>query len=408
MNANFIVAGTLVGLCAIAACSASGGSPSALPVAGQPASGERNAKLWGPNVISSCPIGRAGEAQCLVLLSTRPQIIPDGGSGPNGGFTPAQLQAAYNLPSTTKGAGQVIAIVDAYDNPNLDSDLATYRSYFGLPAANFTKYNQEGEIGNYPAGNSEWGVEEDLDVDMVSASCPNCSIYLVEANTAAIVDLEAAVAEAVSLGAHIISNSYTCYKPCGFHKSQYDAPHVTYLAGSGDLGYGAGIGDPASFDSVVAVGGTSLYVDSRSKRGYRETVWLGTNSGCSRNPKPSWQHDPGCTNRTANDVAALANPATGPAFYDTYGLGGWLVGGGTSTGAPLLAGVFGLAGNATSQHGAEAFWENKRGKRTGLFHITRGYNGSCTPKYLCTDGTHEYKDYGAPTGWGTPDGIGAF
>jgi subtilase family serine protease len=297
--------------------------------------------------------------------------------------------------------------VDAYDNPNIASDLAIYRSYFGLPAANFTKYNQNGQIGNYPVGNTEWGLEEDLDVEMVSASCPNCSIALIEAG-GSISDLETAEGEAVTLGAHIISNSYGCYTPCGFHKAYYDAPGVTYLAGSGDDGYGSGIGDPASFDSVISVGGTSLYTDSRTKRGFSETVWLGTNSGCSHQKKPPWQHDPGCSHRTANDIAAIADPATGPAMYDTYGFGGWLTVGGTSTGSPFLAGVFALAGNAASQNGGETFWDRAHERNGDLNHITRGYNGWCNPKYLCTDGTHEYKDYGGPTGWGTPNGIGAF
>ena len=366
-----------------------------------------NANLWGPNVVAACPHARPREAQCLALIRTGQQVN-DGGSGPNGGFTPSQLEAAYNLPSTSRGSGQIVAIVDAYDDPSIASDLATYRSYFGLPAANFTKYNQDGQTGNYPPGNTEWGVEESLDVEMVSASCPDCTIYLVEANSSNIADFETAENEAAALGAHVISNSYACYKPCGFQKSYYDSPGVTYLAASGDLGYGSGIGDPASFDSVVSVGGTSLYVDRRTKRGFSERVWLGTNSGCSHIKKPPWQHDPGCPRRTANDVAALADPATGPAIYDSYGFNGWLVGGGTSTGSPFLAGVFALAGNATSQNGGETFWKKAHESSSDLYHVTHGDNGSCSPMYFCTDGTHEYRDYGGPTGWGTPNGIGAF
>ena len=287
MNRAFRLVGPLMVAFATAACNATGAS-SAVPASerhglGTPST--KYAKLWGPNVVAACPDARSGHAQCLALIRTGPQIVPDGGSGPDGGFTPAQLQAAYNLPSSSKGSGQLVAVVDAYDNPNIASDLAFYRSYFGLPAANFTKYNQNGQIGDYPAGNSEWGLEEDLDVEMVSASCPNCSIALIEAN-GSISDLETAEAEAVTLGAHIVSNSYTCYTPCGFHEAYYDAKGVTYLAGSGDDGYGSGIGDPASFDSVISVGGTSLYIDSKTKRGFSEAVWMGTNSGCSRQKKP--------------------------------------------------------------------------------------------------------------------------
>ena len=325
-----------------------------------------------------------------------------------GGFTPSQLQAAYNLPSASKGSGQTVAIVDAYDNPNVASDLSFYRNYFGLPPANFTKYNQEGQTGSYPPTNEGWGLEIDLDVEMVSASCPNCSIILVEANSWNISDVETAEAEAVALGAKIVSNSYACYPgQCAFDQSYYDAQGVTYLAAAGDDGYGTGVATPSGFDSVVSVGGTSLYTDTKSSRGYRETAWLGTDSGCSTQPKPSWQHDPGCSYRTANDVAAIGDPATGPAEYDSFGYGGWFVSGGTSTASPLLAGIFALAGNATSQDGGKTLW-NKKNRKKYLFPVTQGYNGTCSPKYLCTDGTNEYGDYGGPTGWGTPNGIGAF
>jgi subtilase family serine protease len=254
----------------------------------------------------------------------------------------------------------------------------------------------------------DWGVEEDLDVDMVSASCPNCSIILVESNSNAINDLEAAELEAVTLGAHIVSNSYGCDPSiCTDDQSYYDTVGVTYLAAVGDDGYGAGVWAPAAFGTVVSVGGTSLYTDSKSSRGYRETAWLGTDSGCSIETKPSWQHDPGCAYRTANDVAAIADPATGPAEYDTYGPSGWFVSGGTSAATPFLAGIFALAGNATSQQGGKTFW-NKVHRKKDLFPVTKGYNGTCSPTYLCTDGTKEYADYGGPTGWGTPNGIGAF
>jgi subtilase family serine protease len=410
MGIAFKLSGSLVVAVGVVACNASGG-PSNLPPTGQFATKVQSAervKLWGPNVVAACPDARAGDAQCFALFRTGLQHAPAGGSGPDSGFTPSQLQAAYNLPSTTKGSGQLVAIVDAYDNPNIASDLAFYRSYFGLPSANFTKYNQAGQIGNYPAGNVGWGFEESLDVDMASASCPNCSIALIEANSSSISDLEASEDEAVALGVHIISNSYGCYKPCGIQKSHYDNPGVTYLAGSGDWGYGTGIYGPASLGSVVAVGGTSLYTDHKSKRGFSESVWFGTNSGCSRVKKPSWQHDPGCTRRTVNDVASLADPATGPAIYDTYGLNGWSIGGGTSAGGPLLAGVFALAGNASSQNGGKTFWVKAHVGSDDLYEIKHGHNGLCKPSYLCSDGTHEYRDYGGPTGWGTPNGVGAF
>lgn len=412
MTRTLNVVATTIGLLALAACDANGsfGEPRTTGQSDAAAQAAEHARIWGPNVVAACPERRRGEVECAALIRVGPPIMPAGGSGPDGGFTPAQLQAAYNLPSGSQGYGQTVAIVDAYDNPNVASDVAFFRSYFGLPAANFIKYNQEGQTGSYPAGNVGWGAEEDLDVDMLSVSCPNCSIDLIEANSNSTANLEAAEAEAVTLGAHVVSNSWGCPEaPCAmyFDQSYFDHAGVTYLASAGDEGYGFGPLLPAVFDSVVSVGGTSLYVDSKKTRGYREKAWLGTISGCSTEKKPSWQHDPGCSYRTTNDAAAIADPATGPAIYDTYGNTGWVVGGGTSAASPLLAGIFALAGNASSQLGGKTFW-NKEHHSKDLFPVEQGYNGSCDPLYLCTDGTHEYGTYGGPTGWGTPNGIGAF
>ena len=413
MNAISRVVAKVVVALGLAACNAVNGTTAVPRPAAESVtrlSSQETSKIWGPNVVAACPDVRPGEAQCLALIRAGSKSARGGGSGPNGGFTPAQLEAAYNLPSVSKGSGQIIALVDAYDDPDAASDLTYYRSYFGLPTGSFTKYNQEGQTENYPRGNTEWGVEETLDLDMVAASCPNCSIYLVEANSSSTSDLESAEAEAVTLGAQIISNSYGCVlgPSCPLTKNAYDTSGITYVAGAGDFGFTSHVMAPAAFGSVVSAGGTSLYADSKVARGYRETVWLGTGSGCSKEEKPSWQHDPGCKHRTANDISADSDPATGPAIYDTDGYNGWLVGGGTSAASPFIAGIFGLAGNASSQRGGETFWARSHEGSDDLFHITRGNNGSCSPKYLCTDGTHEYRSYGGPTGWGTPNGTGAF
>ena len=120
---------------------------------------------------------RPGEVQCeLLILNKSPQDKEPG-------WGARDIEAAYNLPSSSKGSGQIVAIVDAYDNPNVASDLAVYRRHYGLPKAKFYKYNQDGQQSHYPKGNVGWGEEIDLDVEMVSASCPNCTIYLIEANT---------------------------------------------------------------------------------------------------------------------------------------------------------------------------------------------------------------------------------
>jgi subtilase family serine protease len=321
------------------------------------------------------------------------------------GWAPSDFQAAYNLPSSTKGNGQIVAIVDAYDNPNVASDLAEYRSYYGLGKATFRKYNEKGQQKNYPPGNSGWGVEIDLDVEMVSAVCPKCTIYLIEANTAySNNDLSAADAEAVKLGAHIVSNSWICYPgSCSVDARDFQHPGVAYLAGSGDQGYNQN-GPPEALGTVISVGGTVL---SQSGSGYGEVVWDGAGGGCATGvKKPAWQHDPSCSNRTTSDISAVAWDVS---EYDTYGGGGWFTVGGTSVATPLTAGVIGLAGNAAGFHAAKNFWALKTAKRSKVLHyISSGSDGSCGGEYLCTAGTQQFGTYSGPSGWGTPKGIGAY
>jgi subtilase family serine protease len=311
---------------------------------------------------------------------------------------------AYNLPSSTNGSGQIVAIVDAYDNPNVASDLAVYRNHYGLPKAKFFKYNQYGQQGHYPKSKPSWGFEIDLDVDMVSAACPKCTIYLIEANGFFNgTDIDQAETEAVKLGAHIINNSFECSAHC-FRPEAFGAPGVTYVASAGDSAYFAA--EPSRFGSVVSVGGTLL-----SKKGsiYNEVVWPDTGGGCASGvSKPSWQHDPGCSGRTANDVAAVAWDAVA---YNSYGYSGWLTAGGTSIAAPIIAGAFALAGNAAKEDGGKTFWTLPEKKRQEDLHVITSGTDGCPPhlrgSYLCTAGTDEFGSYSGPTGWGTPNGIGA-
>jgi subtilase family serine protease len=312
--------------------------------------------------------------------------------------------SAYHLPSATAGLGQTVAIVDAYDDPSAESDLAVYRSYFGLPpctTANgcFRKVGQTGSAA-YPRRDSSWAQEISLDLDMVSAICPNCKILLVEANSASMPDLGTAVNTAVGLGANVVSNSYGGSESTS--ESSWDAyfnhPGVAITFSSGDNGYGAEY--PASSRYVTAVGGTSL-TRASSSRGWTETAWSGSGSGCSAyEPKPSWQTDTGCTKRTVADVAAVADPHTGVAVYDSYRVGGWAVFGGTSVASPIVASVLALAGNAGSIAGASFAY----GHTSGLFDVTSGSNGACGGSYLCTGEV----GYDGPTGLGTPDGASAF
>lgn len=352
-----------------------------------------------------CTTASTGFAQCSAIqVDSTSQGLTPKASSPSG-LNPADLQSAYNLPSATAGSGQTIAIVDAYNDPNAESDLAVYRSQFGLPACTtangcFRKVDQNGGT-NYPRGNSGWAEEISLDLDMVSAVCPNCHILLVEASSNSFTNLGTAVNTAVSLGANAISNSYGGSESSGesSYASYYNHPGHIITASSGDNGYGVEV--PAAYNTVVAVGGTSLSRSSTT-RGWTETAWSGAGSGCSAYiTKPSWQSDSGCARRTVADVSAVANPSTGVSVYDTYGQGsGWMVFGGTSVASPIIASVYGLAGNASSVNAASSLYSH-----TGsLYDVTSGSNGSCGGSYLCTAGT----GYDGPTGLGAPNGTGAF
>ena len=383
----------------IAGCNA--GGPSVPVMTEQYASQSYPAPQWQVRHLAhrACPEALPGKAQCeLLILNKSPQDKEPG-------WGARDIEAAYNLPSSTKGSGQIVAIIDAYDNPNVASDLAIYRRHYGLPKAKLYKYNEDGQQSHYPKGNMSWGKEIDLDVEMVSASCPNCTIYLIEANTFDIANLDKAEAAAVTLGAHITTNSWLCHPITScLDQNDFDTPGVTYVANAWDDAYG--VGAPMAFPTVVSVGGTIL---SRSGQIYSEVVWSDTGGGCAMNvAKPSWQHDPACSGRTTNDVAAVA---WNVASYDTYGVGGWYTTGGTSVASPIVAGVFALAGNATKQDGGKIFWTLSKKKQEGLHVISSGSN-DCPPRlrgsYLCTAGTDEFGTYSGPTGWGTPSGIDAF
>ncbi|WP_372509436.1 hypothetical protein [Streptomyces humicola] len=340
-------------------------------------------------------------------MSLSPMAVPPG-------YGPSDLQSAYNLPSSTAGSGQTVAVVDAMDDPNAESDLATYRSQYGLPSCTtangcFHKVDQTGGT-NYPAADSGWAGEISLDLDMVSAVCPQCHILLVEASSANMPDLGTAVNEAVSLGAKYVSNSYGGPEDSSeltADTTYFDHPGVAITASSGDSGYGAQY--PAASQYVTSVGGTSLSRASTS-RGWSESAWYtptsqtpeGTGSGCSGyDPKPSWQTDTGCAMRTIADVSAVADPNTGVAVYDSYGQSGWNVYGGTSASSPIIASVYALAGTPAANSYPSSY---PYARTSALNDVTSGSNGSCSPSYLCTAGP----GYDGPTGWGTPNGTAAF
>lgn len=355
---------------------------------------------------------KPGHMSCLALRRT--DVMEPNAIGPNAapsGYGPTDLHDAYALPSSG-GSGATVAIVDAYDDPNAESDLAQYRSQYGLSACTtsngcFRKVDENGGT-NYPTADSGWAGEISLDVDMVSAICPDCHILLVEANSASMADLGTSVNTAVSMGAKYVSNSYggdESSSDTSADQQYFDHPGVAITVSAGDSGYG--VEYPAASQYVTSVGGTSLRTASNA-RGWTESVWgsssggEGTGSGCSGyDPKPSWQSDTGCSDRTVADVSAVADPNTGVAVYDTYGAAGWNVYGGTSASSPIIAGVYALAGTPGAGDDPSSYPYNDT---TALNDVTSGANGSCSPSYLCT----ARSGYDGPTGLGTPDGTSAF
>jgi subtilase family serine protease len=367
-----------------------------------------------------------GSVHCLGEMrakrSSRGLLAPMLMAGPTG-LGPADLQSAYKVGGLTSG-GRTVAIVDAFDDPNAEADLAHYRSQFGLPACTtangcFHKVNGNGQAGPLPSADAGWAEEESLDVDMVSSMCPDCHITLVEAAGADEASLDTAEDSAAASGAVAISNSWGGAEDSTIttDDAHFHHPGVAITASSGDSGFG--VIWPASSPQVTAVGGTSLTKASNA-RGWTETAWSGAGSGCSAfESKPAWQHDTGCAKRTVADVSAVADPNTGVAVYDTYntcgssslcdvlielglvtGADGWVQVGGTSAASPIIASVYALAGN-TATVTAGSFPYSHTGS---LFDVTSGSNGSCGGTYLCTAGT----GYDGPTGLGTPNGTGAF
>jgi subtilase family serine protease len=382
-----------------------------------------------------CGTPAAGQASCFAIrhygaspAARNGSHKPHTESPPPVKYGAAELQAAYGLASAaaSSGAGRTVAIVDAYDDPNAYEDLSHYRTTEELGGIHqckatafatsegpcFAKVNQAGKEGSDPSGNTGWAEEISLDVDMVSAICPNCNILLVEAESNSFLNLATAVDTAAGFHPVAIGNSYGGSEFSSeelFGETYFAHSGVAITAASGDNGYGVEF--PAAAASVIAVGGTSL----RNEGGWKQTVWSGTGSGCSAYvEKPSWQVDPACSRRTVADVAADADPNTGVKVYDTYNEPGEMVFGGTSVSAQIIAGVYGLAGSGASD--ASGLYLNGGSPfafgtpNPSLYDVQSGSNGSCAGHgrfvntslaYLCTGVT----GYDGPTGMGTPKGT---
>ncbi len=363
------------------------------------------------NVTRSCAKATtAHQMTCFALRRTdvkQPAALTANAVSPNAtpsGYGPSDLSSAYKY-STAGGAGHTVAIVDAFNDPTAESDLATYRSQFGLPACSkasgcFSQVNQTGGT-SLPSTDTGWAGEISLDIDMVSAVCPNCHILLVEASSASDADLYAAEDYAAGHAGYV-SNSWGGPEYSGEttdSSNHFNHPGHVITASSGDDGTGASF--PATSKFITAVGGTTLNHASNS-RGWSETAWADAGSGCSSmEAKATFQNvTTNCSRRAEADVSAVADPNTGVAVFQTTGASGWVVYGGTSVSSPVIASVYALT---STPGGSDTPASYPYAHPGNLFDVTSGSNGSCGAP-ICTAGT----GWDGPTGLGTPNGLAAF
>jgi hypothetical protein len=395
---------------------------------------------------SSCPVPTApGQMQCAAISLAGQGTLTgvQSSSSALSGYSPAQLQSAYNLTSASaqdnliNGTSAVtIAVVDAYDDPTAAADLATYRQQWGLPACDtsteagcVTKVNEHNQTstlpGAPPATAGDWTFQESADLDTVSAVCPYCHILLYEANSASLADLGQAEVSAED-ASDLIDNSWGSQEFFGESAEDrlYFAPTSTNTPGHAIVFPAGNNGShtewPAASQDVTAVGGTTLTADSSVARGYDETAWAATGSGCTTaEAKPAWQtaddtSPDGCLNRTMNDVAADADPATGVSVYDstaysgsavTARTAGWNVAGGTSVASAIITSVYALNGlPKPGTYPSSYSYENN--SSSNFYRVTSGTDGTCETAraYLCTAAA----GYNGPAGLGTPDGVAGF
>jgi PKD repeat protein len=356
-----------------------------------------------PHVGAEASLGRvrSGRTRPGAKLAAQPAA-----AGPPQAATPAYLEQAYDLAylSQTGGSADTVAIVDAYDDPTAEADLAVYRSTYGLPACTsqsgcFKKVNENGATSPLPGADASWDSEISIDLDAVSAVCPHCHILLVEAASSYDSDLDAGVQTAASMGANQISASWT-FTSSGIPSGSYTFPGIATVAATGDQGYvGPGEDDyPAAFPGVTAAGGTTLTpATSAGARGFSEGAWSGGGSGCDVNfPQPSYQTNAGCAGRAYADLSADGDPSTG---LNVYNNGAWGVVGGTSLATPLIAAYYAITGApaATPQ------WAYTNSAQ--LNDVVTGSTGSCAAgiSYICDAGV----GYDGPTGVGSISGAAA-
>jgi subtilase family serine protease len=395
-----------------------------------------------------CATARPGHASCDAMRLVAIQVpaatagadreraaavLPGFATGPGGGYTPGDIAKAYGV-NPGAATSQVVAIVDAFADPDVLSELNTFNDQYGLQpetTTSFKEVNQNGLATPLPTADAGWAAEIALDVQSVRGLCHKCKIVLVEANSNSFDDLATAVnTAATTMNATIISNSYGGNESgSGFtptDAAKYDHPGVAILASTGDDGwYGwdkinpthSGTGQqmsqvPASLNTVVGVAGTSLYLNSDATRA-GETVWNSngphdydgwslhdtgaSGGGCSvLFNAQNWQKNVagygtlGCaTNRrSSTDIAAIADPFTGYDIYLSYNQGTpkWFTYGGTSLASPVIAALWALAGGpgGVNYPALSLYGHFKSDTTKHLYDVTLGGTASCNTSTLAS------------------------
>jgi subtilase family serine protease len=356
----------------------------------------------------------------LVLPGKTPESAAPIYLGTPVGLTPANIHTLYDFPATASssgGKGQTIALIEAYDDPNIEADLAIFDMQFGLPACTTVNrcFKKISATGVVPKVNAGWSLETSLDVEWAHAIAPQASILLVEAASDSLTDLLRAVVVAAEQKANVISMSWGV--PEFSAETEVDTifqtfSSIAFVAASGDGGFG--VLYPAASPHVLAVGGTTIevaYSNQGVARRVGETAWSASSGGISQFEPPSLAQSVFLTefpSRAVPDVAYLADPYTGLAVFDSVpyqGYYGWLQVGGTSAGAPQWSALLALASSSaghiinTSQ-AAYALYSSLGSASLPLFDITIGTNGLCGTACLAAPG------YDLITGLGTPKASG--
>ncbi|MDP4143537.1 MAG: S53 family peptidase [Bacillota bacterium] len=319
------------------------------------------------------------------------------------GLTPVQLRKSYGLDQiSNNGAGKTIAIVDAYGSPTIQSDLTAFCNQFGLPSANLTIAYPSGK----PSTNGGWALETSMDVEWAHVVAPSANILLVVAKSASLTDLMTAEDYATSHGAVVVSNSWGASDfSASSYETHFQHAGVVYTASTGDNG--AGVEWPAASPNVLAVGGTTLNVDSTGTY-LGESGWSGSGGGTSAYfSRPAYQNNWTSivgSKRGNPDISWDADPNSGVAVYDTTsysGQTGWFQVGGTSLGAPCWAAMVALF----DQNRATPYTSSDVMTKLYTAAGTTGSSGYNTYFHDVTSGTNT--GYNALSGYDLVTGIGS-